>query len=581
MNCLKDSCLWVGLGTLAGCWLAAAEPNCPGVPWPATDGLNRALPLAPEVGAPKRNRIVGIFYFAWLEGSGPVYDIAKMVAANPAAPAYGPEHAFHFWTEPLFGYYRSDDEFVIRKHAQMLADAGVDVVFFDVTNALTYDSTCLTLCRVFAEMRRRGQRTPQIAFLANTKHEKVVTHLSKNFYAAKLHPELWFRWKGKPLLLTPDTEIPASVTNFFSIRHSWAWTSPKGWFGNGKDKWPWLDHTPQNFGWHESPQRAEQLAVAVAEHPVSNIGRSFHAGKQPPPGATKPELGLYFAEQWMRALQVDPELVFVTGWNEWIAQRFLNEGRQTFLGQVLPQGGTYFVDAYSQEFSRDIEPMKGGHGDNYYYQLVNFIRRYKGVPALPPVAGGPVTVDGSFDDWRAVTPEFADTLGDPVQRNHPGWKGQPKFTNTSGRNDLAAAKVSRDATNVYFYVRTSDPLTPRTDPNWMLLFIDADQNPRTGWLGYDFVVNRIPPGATTATLERNQGGAYRWGEPVSIPCRAAGSEIELSIPATALGLAPGAGLDFKWADNIQQTGDWSDFTLNGDVAPNDRFNFRAVFTVTN
>ena len=24
----------------------------------------------------------------------------------------------------------------------------------------------------------------------------------------------------------------------------------------------------------------------------------------------------------------------------------------------------------------------------------------------------------------------------------------------------------------------------------MLLFIDADQNPKTGWLGYDFVINR-------------------------------------------------------------------------------------------
>jgi len=35
-------------------------------------------------------------------------------------------------------------------------------------------------------------------------------------------------------------------------------------------------------------------------------------------------------------------------------------------------------------------------------------------------------------------------------------------------------------------------------------------------------------------------------------------------------------IDFKWADNIQQTGEWSDFTLNGDVAPNDRFNYRAL-----
>ena len=28
-----------------------------------------------------------------------------------------------------------------------------------------------------------------------------------------------------------------------------------------------------------------------------------------------------------------------------------------------------------------------------------------------------------------------------------------------------------------------------TDSNWMLLFIDTDQNKETGWEGYDFVIN--------------------------------------------------------------------------------------------
>ena len=31
--------------------------------------------------------------------------------------------------------------------------------------------------------------------------------------------------------------------------------------------------------------------------------------------------------------------------------------------------------------------------------------------------------------------------------------------NTSGRNDFVAAKVARDAANVYFHVRTAAPLT--------------------------------------------------------------------------------------------------------------------------
>ena len=103
--------------------------------WAATDALGRVLPMSAEVGAAKANRTVGIFYFNWHAafGNKEVHDIAKIVAANPAAPQWGPVQAPHYWSEPRFGYYRPDDPWVLRKHAQILADAGVDVIIFDVT----------------------------------------------------------------------------------------------------------------------------------------------------------------------------------------------------------------------------------------------------------------------------------------------------------------------------------------------------------------------------------------------------------------------------------------------------------------
>ena len=545
--------------------------------WVATDALGRTLPAFEQAGPPRQGRSVAIFYFLWMEPRAKgLYDNTKILAANPVKPQYGPEHAFHWWGEPIFGYYRSNDESVIRKHAQMLSDAGVDVLLFDVTNAFTYDDTVLTVCRVFADVRRAGCATPQIAFIAHSRSAEVVRRLYDRFYSRNLYPELWFRWKGKPLILESGDALDPAVADFFALRQSWAWTNPKGWFGDGRDKWPWVDHYPQKFGWHESPDKPEEIAVCVAQHPVSNIGRSFHDGKQPPPGQTATEKGLCFAEQWRRAQEVGPEFAFITGWNEWIAQRFVNKGRQPFLGRPLAPGESFFVDQYNQEFSRDVEPMKAGHGDNYYYQMVDGIRRYKGVRPLAPVTPRPIRIDGQFEDWQAVGPEFRDTLGDPVNRNHPGYGGAGPYVNTTGRNDIVAAKVSCDEKNVYFYVRTRGPLTPCTDPNWMLLFIDADRNPATGWLGYNFIVNRAGVQPQRTVLERSQGGRYRWGSPVSIECRAGAGEIELAIPQAALGIkALPAVFDFKWADNIQQTGDWSDFTLNGDAAPNDRFNYRA------
>lgn len=544
--------------------------------WVASDALGRALPTGVECGPP-RDKTVAIFYFLWLTGDGPVYDNTKLVAANPDHPAYGPPGAFHFWGEPLFGYYRSDDEAVIRKHVQMLSDAGVDVLFFDVTNALLYENTCAAVCRILEERRRLGMKAPRIAFLTHSSGVEVARRLYQSLYAQGLHRDLWFEWLGKPLLLGSLHGQSEPVQDFFTLRESWAWTDPKGWFGDGRDKWPWLDHTPQQPGWHAGPQQPEEISVAVAEHPVSNIGRSFHDGHEPPPGERATERGPYFAEQWRRTLQVNPELAFVTGWNEWIAQRFVNaQGGQPFLGQPLPPGGTFFVDQYSEEFSRDVEPMTGGHGDNYYYQLVNYVRRFKGARTVPPVRSAPIRLDGRFDDWRRVTPEFRDDIGDPVHRDHPGWQGQPPFVNQTGRNDLIAAKVSWDARNVYFYVRTLAPITAPTDANWMLLFLDTDHDPRTGWLGYDFVVNRTNVRAKTTTLERHTGAGYSWGAPRTVNYRCAGNELELAVSRSALGLTNAtATIDFKWADNIQQTGDWSDFTLNGDAAPNDRFNYRA------
>jgi hypothetical protein len=53
--------------------------------------------------------------------------------------------------------------------------------------------------------------------------------------------------------------------------------------------------------------------------------------------------------------------------------------------------------------------------------------------------------------------------------------------------------------------------------------------------------------------------------------------MELTVPKSMLGLGMQVkGVDFKWADNLQGTGDWTDFSLHGDVAPNERFSYRAI-----
>ncbi len=686
--------------------------------WVATDALGRSLPSAAETGPPRPDRTVAMFYFLWhgahIQG-GP-YDVSRILAQDPGAmerpdsPLWGPLHAPHHWGESLFGYYLSDDAGVLRKHAQMLGDAGVDVVVFDVTNQLTYPEWYRALLREWSACRSLGNRTPQVAFLAPFwDPAKVTRELWRELYQPGLHPDLWFRWQGKPLILAdpelldereenarqdhpaplepgstlgqsfvagrpfravggrfptwgnPDAAVTLTLRRegpggervaaerFHNVPDN-AWVALRlpalqptgtyhleasepggriGWwshrddayprgeaFAQGvavggdrtlrlvlvdeeaarirdfftfrkpqpdyfrgptqPDMWSWLEVYPQHV-FRNAAGEKEQMSVGVAQNAVSNRlgslsepgarGRSFHGGRtETGPGVMR--YGRNFEEQGRRALAEDPRVVFVTGWNEWIAGRFAE-----FNGVKRP---VMFVDQFDQEHSRDIEPMRGGHGDDYYWQFVAWVRRYKGAREVSVVRPAAVRIDGRFDDWDPVGPEFRDTLGDPVQREHRGWSTNVIYRNSTGRNDLVAAKVSADRRRVSFLARTRGPLSEPdaagATGGWMVLFLDLDADVRTGWLGYDAVVNRVEAGS----LERHAGAGFQWERLGTSDWRRGADQLELSVTWRELGLAARPDvIDFKWADHCLEAGDWTDFTRNGDAAPNDRFNFRA------
>ena len=530
--------------------------------WVATDALGRSLPTAAQTRTVRKDRFVGIFYFVWQSRSATTpFDNTQALAADAAHPVYGPVTAFHWWGEPAVGYYRADDPWVARKNLQMLGAAGVDVLFLDMTNAAVYPNDVKTLFDTATQMRREGTPTPQIAFITHAHTVPTVTKLYQTYYANGLYKDLWFRWENKPLMLGDQSAkeggeaLDPKITGFFTWRNSWAWDP-------GQDKWQWIDKYPQRAGWHTDPKSPEEVPVSVAGHPTDNLGRSYQSektwghGTEPPVDAqwrtADSDKGLQFSQQWRQALTIDPQFIFVTGWNEWIAQRFTSGagGGPNFLGRTLKPGETFFVDNYNEEFSRDAMPMKGGYGDNYYLQLVDGIRRFKGVHALP-VAHGFRTLNSAFTAWNSVKPTYLDAIGDTLHRNHDGW-GKRHYSDTSGRNDIIRAKVACDAKNMYFYVQTQAPLTAYTDPNWMQLLIDADCNPKTGWNGYDFVVNsRVLDGRTTMLKRLSDGKTW------PIRYRVVGNQMAVTIPRRLLRLTnmKRTAFDFHWADNVPVCGD--------------------------
>ena len=546
--------------------------------WVAVDALGRKVDHQAD---PRPDRTIAMFYFLWLgpeaHGGGP-WDISRILDIDPnaihdrASPLWGPVAGAHFWGQPLFGFYNSSDQWVLRKHAEMLADAGVDVVIFDTSNKATYPESYQALMEAFAAERAEGNRTPDLAFLTPFwDPASTVAQLWKDIYSKGLHKELWFMLDGKPLILADPAKVDPALKDKFTFRKP----QPSYFEGpTGPNMWSWLEVAPQHVFMNAAGEK-EQMSVGVAQNAADgklnamsnprSLGRSYSHGKWQT--GTDAELhGYNFAEQWENALQQDPKFIFVTGWNEWIAGRF-NE----FAGYTAP---VIFVDEFDQEHSRDIEPMKGGHGDDYYYQFIEYARRYKG-SRKPPQAGGEKTIDlaGNFEQWDSVRPEYRDEAGDTFPRNHSGYNSSTRLTNQTGRNDLVTMKVARDATSIYFYARTKDKITPSTDPHWMTLFIDADRDHKTGWEGYDFLLNHNVKNDHTTTLERTSNG-WNWEPVCDVEYRVDGNQMMIRVPREALGLTKEPiAFEFKWADNWQTDNSIDEFTVNGDAAPPGRFNY--------
>ena len=397
------------------------------------------------------------------------------------------------------------------------------------------------------------------------------------------------------------------VKSYFTLRGMW-WGYYE-WYGKRyvgtEDSWSFgLDLGDKRVAEMKPEDRVsvhdgkrEEAAVTPAQHPVSMIGKSWTIDKGEPElnefdlpketevpwlgkAVSNPEgYGIYFQQRWDEALAANPQFLYLNDWNEWSAGKYHPEEGKTY--EFLRRQVNYrFIDQYNSEFNRTIQPMKGGYTDNYYMQMAQNVRRYKGVRPIPELSGvSPVQIDGAFEDWKVVSQEYRDTAGDTIHRDYPGYGGL-HYKEASGRNDIMAAKIAVDENNVSFYAETREPLTPHTGSNWMLLFIDSDQNHATGWGGYDFAVNIkvVDDKKTTLSRWQQDGPNPGWTDAAQVDCRYAGNALEIAVPRQLLG-AGGDRLvfDFHWCDNPENLTDPISLCTSGDSAPNRKFNYRCIW----
>lgn len=155
--------------------------------WALTDELGRTAGDYSEVGG-HRGKQVGIFYHIWHGlGSSPSDPNKMSVTTNIENGMLSDKSNWeigrdYYWAEPLYGYYDSKDEWVYRKHAQLLTDAGVDFLIIDVTNffegnldtnPLSNLDTLKVMCKAFDGVIRDGGDAPQFILACTFNTEKT------------------------------------------------------------------------------------------------------------------------------------------------------------------------------------------------------------------------------------------------------------------------------------------------------------------------------------------------------------------------------------------------------------------------
>lgn len=321
-----------------------------------------------------RTDLVSICYSVWFDailGSGtePVTDWNNITEALAGEREWGGVHAFHYWAKPAQGYYRSSDKTAIRNNMTMLYEAGVDFIVIDLTNAgdgyigsgawTSYIQKPMdAMLDTIMEMRVEGKGTPYVVFWCGNSEGPLYQALYDNYHAVEKWQDCFVYWDGKPLFIwdgkTPE-EFP--LKDLFTVRAMWGLND-----NHSTNHWSFLNINNHGTVSKDANGNPEQVSVAVAAQETYMSYPSAHGRNG----------GVFWYVQWNYAFEVHPKIVGLTWWNEWTAQRFVTDYSEYS-----------FVDNYNQEYSRDIEPMEGGHGDQYYQWLKQYISHYKAGKECP------------------------------------------------------------------------------------------------------------------------------------------------------------------------------------------------------
>jgi hypothetical protein len=229
---------------------------------------------------------------------------------------------------PALGEYKTSDPKIVRQHLQWLRRAGVDVIVYDTCRIqpeltlldLPKQKTLQLLVEELSHQEKEPRKLKLVVWMekwnANPTAEQYGFGL--DYVRKNLAPrDFYYRFHGKPLVLTylngPAPAIDAidrENERFFTLRRVSPDAKTPGWryFGPAGDK-ECMTVNPGANGFMEEGF----ITKHVNKQPVDD-----NALRQRGRDAVKQRAdGRYFENQLLQARRADPEVILISGWNDW------------------------------------------------------------------------------------------------------------------------------------------------------------------------------------------------------------------------------------------------------------------------
>ncbi len=280
------------------------------------------------------------------------------------------------WGTPVLGEYNSSDEAVIEQHAKWLSDAGIDFIMIDWTNNMTHEwgvndnnlywieAATETVYKVFSRVENAPKiviaggvnSADQAICFADGTMKRRADEIWERFYNNPEYSDLVFYFKGKPLLplylSTPAVAAKPGDKIYqddrFTVRFFTGFLGQQpnlvkeGTRISKYGYWSWWERGDNVYAVNDdgSVEFVSVSAAWVGEMPADQAQTNPNAAWDPKYGARGRENGQTFLDQWELAIGLDPELILVQSFNEWVSE--------TLPGKA--------AEEMNPEFSNDIEP---------------------------------------------------------------------------------------------------------------------------------------------------------------------------------------------------------------------------------